>query len=138
MHHIDMPSEFLPVSRVRIQPAIGAASAEGAIMRSMRYDGPGPVSGKTIMDHVYTDPDVQEIRFVGLLPSGKEGELESCLVLLTDPLRIEYFQRSRATRKRVPSDALLEGTIKAVEATLALARAAQAEADDPTFVGVKA
>jgi len=138
MHQIDNPSNFLPVSRVRVQPASGPAAADGALWRSMRYDGAGPSSGKTVSQHVYVDAEARQIRFVGLLPSGTEGGLETCLQLLLDPTRIELYQRRRDTGERVALETPREEAEQAVSATLALARAAQAEADDPTCVGRKA
>lgn len=138
MHQIDHPSEFIPVSRVRVQSAAGPAFADGALWRSMRYDGAGPSSGKTLTQHVYTDAEARRIRFVGLLPNGREGELETCLDLLLDPPRMELYQRRRDTRERVALETPREEAERSVRATLALARASQAEADDPTCVGIKA
>lgn len=138
MHQIDNPSAFLPVSRVRVQPATGAAFAEGALWRSMRYDGTGPLAGKVLTEHIYADAEARRIRFVGLQSNGKEGEYETCLELHTDPLRIELYRRERATGKRVVSETPLEEVIEAMNITLRLARAAQAEADDPMCIGVKA
>ena len=47
-------------------PAEGDAGDDGALWRSMKYHGAGPLSGVTIVEHIYANPAAGEIRFVGL------------------------------------------------------------------------
>ena len=137
MNQIDAPARFLPVSSVSVRPAEGEAFHDGALWRSMVFNGPGPLHGSTIREHIYANPREGEIRFVALAPDGSEGELEVVSALLRKPMRIEYYQRHRETFERVHWDAPLSTAMRAVETVTALAKAKEAEVLDPHFVGTK-
>jgi hypothetical protein len=109
-----------------------------ASVEQPRCNLPPPPRYPALPQHVYADAEARQIRFVGLLPSGAEGGLETCLQLLLDPARIELYQRRRETGERVPLEIPRGEAERSVLATLTLARAAQGEADDPTSVGRKA
>lgn len=130
MRKIDGPEHFLPVSHVSVRMATELAAAEqGALWRSMRFDGDGPLHGATVREHIYASKIDGEIRFVALDEAGRnEGELEVVNALHREPLRIEYYQRRVLTRERVPWAAPRASAAGAIEATVALARAAEAAA----------
>lgn len=138
MHKIDHPERFLPVSKVSVRPAVGPAAFEGALWRSMQYDGPGPLHGQTVVEHIYADGVEGEIRFVGLDAKGSEGPLEIVNTLLRNPLRIEYYQRDRVTLQRVSWAAPVASAADAIEATLRLAQAAERQAADASDFGLRA
>ena len=64
--------------------------------------------------------------------------LETVHKLISKPLRIEYFLRDRETLERVESDEPLPAARVAIETTIALAKAKEAQECDPNFVGIKA
>ena len=138
MNKIDAPDRFLPVSSVFVRPAEGDAGDDGALWRSMKYHGAGPLSGVTIVEHIYANPAAGEIRFVGLGDDGRETDLEVVNALLTKPLRIEYYQRDRTTRARVPWDAPRDSAMRAIEITIAMAQAKEIHLCDSNYVGSKA
>lgn len=139
MNVIDMPGRFLPVSRVSIRPPTDMDAAEdGAIWRSLTFNGPGLLHGATIMEHIYANPSTGTIRFVRLDQRGKEGELEVIHQLAGDPMRIEYFQRHRASLERAHWGFPRETALQAIETTIALSVAQECQQSDPGFVGVKA
>ena len=138
MNVIDAPSKFFPVKSVFVRPAEGEAGEDGALWRSMVYAGSGPKKGATIVEHIYANPARGEIRFVGLTEDGREGETETVHKLISKPLRIEYFLRDRETLERVESDEPLPAARVAIETTIALAKAKEAQECDPNFVGIKA
>lgn len=126
MNAIDMPERFLPVTSVSVRAAIGHAASEGALWRRMVLDG-APVT-----EHVYASPTAGEIRFVPV-DGEQEGALEVINSLHRSPLRIEHYQRDRTTLQRVHWSAPRPRTIAAIEATVQLAKAAEAEAADTSF-----
>ena len=139
MSKIDQPGRFLPVSSVSVQAASGAAAEEGALWRSMVFDGAG--TSVQIVEHIYANPSSGEIRFVAVEGSGhtwSEGSLEVVNVLHTKPLRIEYYQRHRHTGERIDWLAPLQSVVGAIEATHALAQAAETLAADASDFGSKA
>jgi len=140
MFGIDGADRFLPVTSVSVRAAHGAAAEEGAVWRSMKYEGPGPLQGQTIFEHCYADRETGEIRFVGLEGPRRqrEGATEYVHALHTDPLRIEYYRRERLTRRRVAWAAPKEEALRPIEATIALARAADMHAADSSQFGGKA
>jgi hypothetical protein len=138
MNKIDMPARFLPVSSVFVRPATGDAGDDGALWRSMVFNGPGPLGGTTIVEHIYANPSAGVIRFVALDPDGSESEYEEVNALASSPLRIEYFRRHRETRERVHDPAPRSSALHAIATTIAHARSKEAQQLDPTFVGSKA
>lgn len=126
MFNIDGADRFHPVTSVTVRAAHGDAADAGAVWRSMKYVGPGPLNGQTIVEHVYTDSSEGLIRFVRLEgPRQREGPLEVVHMLHRDPLRIECFQRNRLTLERVHWPVPLKSVAEAIKATVALARAAE-------------
>ena len=139
MNMIDAPQRFLPVSSVHVRPAQGDAGDDGALWRTMTYTGQGPMHGRVLVQHIYANPAAGEIRYVGLDADGRsEGECEIVNVLRRDPMRIEYYQRKVETRERVHWEAPRANALKAMETTIALARAQEVQQSDPNFVGIKA
>eukprot|EP00325_Prymnesiales_sp_UTEX-LB-985_P015324 CAMPEP_0174763362 /NCGR_PEP_ID=MMETSP1094-20130205/110242_1 /TAXON_ID=156173 /ORGANISM="Chrysochromulina brevifilum, Strain UTEX LB 985" /LENGTH=181 /DNA_ID=CAMNT_0015969319 /DNA_START=1 /DNA_END=546 /DNA_ORIENTATION=- len=138
MNKIDMPQRFLPVSSVSVRPAMGDAGDDGALWRSMRFEGPGALHGSLIVEHIYANPAAGMIRFVTLNADGSEGDLEVINALLTAPIRIEYYQRRRLGLERVHWAAPLSSASHAIATTVALARAQEAQQLDPSFVAAKA
>ena len=139
MFHIDGIDRFYPVSSVSVRAAHGAAAEEGAVWRSMKFNGPGPLQGKTIVQHIYADREQGKIRFVGLEGKRqKEGPLEEINLLRTDPLCIEYYQWNRLTKERVHWTAPRSSAIEAIEATVRLAKAAENHAAASDDFGGKA
>ena len=138
LNHIDAPQRFWPVSSIFVQPAQGEAGDDGALWRSMKFDGDGPSQGTTIVQHIYANPAKGEIRFIGLGEDGSESEVEVVNKLLTRPLRIEYFQRHRETLERIHWDAPIASTMRAIETTITMAKSKQAQMCDPNFVASKA
>lgn len=139
MLKIDGVDRFLPVSHVRVgQPVDANAAAEGALWRTMRFDGPGPMKGSTIMEHIYVSPADGEIRFVGLDAAGAEGPLEVVNAMRRNPLRIEYFQRRVGTDERVEWPVSLVHATGPIDVTVAMARAADEQAADCNAHSAKA
>ena len=126
------PQLFLPVSRVML------SRQQQPTLRTMTFDGPGPMHGDAVTEHIYLSSGAGEIMFVPL--DGKDSRNEHLFevvhALRTDPLRIEYFQRNRRSKER--TEALLsniylnayesESSVRAIEATFELAREIEAEA----------
>ena len=88
-------TDFLPVTDVVWE------DKPDYLWRSMKFAGPGPMNGKTIIEKIYADRKKGEIRFVDLDASGKETGSEVINALLKSPPRIEYYQRSTTTKERV-------------------------------------
>ena len=126
MNAIDMPERFLPVTSVSVRAALGHAAAEGALWRRVVLDG-APMT-----EHVYANPAAGEIRFVPV-DGEQEGLLEVVHELQRSPLRIEHYQRDRVTLQRVHWSAPRPRIVAAIEATVQLAKAAEAEAADTSF-----
>ena len=126
MNAIDMPERFLPVTNVSVRAAIGHAASDGALWRRLIIDG-SPVT-----EHIYTSPAAGEIRFVPV-DGEQEGALEVVNELHRSPLRIEHYQRDRMTLQRVHWSAPRSRIIAAIETTVELAKAAEAEAADTSF-----
>ena len=126
------PQLFLPVSRVKL------SRQQQPTLRTMTFDGTGPMHGEAITEHIYLSSGAGEIMFVPLDGEDSRNEhlFEVVHALRTDPLRLEYFQRNRHTKER--SEALLsniylnaherESSVRAIEATFELAREIEAEA----------
>jgi len=128
MAHIDMPGRFHPTVRhCAVRAATGPPADEGALWRSLTFD-----DGETVTEHAYASPAEGEIRFVRL-EGPHEGAFEVVHALHTAPLRIEHFQRDRASLQRVPWSAPRAQVVAAIDATVRLARAAEAEAADSSF-----
>ena len=123
MNRIDAPGRFISVPvRVHVRPAEGAAGDDGALWRSVAFDG-GEQEGTTVVEHVYTNPSKGEIRFVALEADGRtEANLEIVNALLKSPLRIEYFCRDRNTLQRVHWDEPRARVSSVIDATVALAK----------------
>lgn len=139
MFNIDGADRFLPVSSVTIRPALGDAAEDGGLWRSMKFHGPGPLQGKTVREHIYADTSQEQIRFVELKgPQQREANLEVVHILHKNPLCIEYFQRDRHTRERVNWDTPVQIVAKAIDATIALARAGESHAAAVDDFGGKA
>ena len=126
MNAIDMPERFLPVTSVSVRAAIGHAASEGALWRRLVIDG------TPMTEHVYANPAAGEIRFVPV-DGEQEGALEVVNELHRSPLRIEHYQRDRTTLQRVHWSAPRPRIVAAIEATVQLAKAAEAEAADTSF-----
>jgi hypothetical protein len=137
MNAIDAPGRFSSVSSVFVRPAEGEAGDDGALWRSMRYDGDGPLHGTTVVEHIYANPGRGEIKFVAV-DEGGESEHEVVHKLLTKPLRIEYFRRHRDTLERVQWDEPRASASRAIEITIAMAKAKEQQLCDPDFVAAKA
>ena len=105
---------------------VGHAAAEGALWRRVVLDG-APMT-----EHVYANPAAGEIRFVPV-DGEQEGVLEVVHELQRSPLRIEHYQRDRVTLQRVHWSAPRPRIVAAIEATVQLAKAAEAEAADTSF-----
>ncbi|KAL1515723.1 hypothetical protein AB1Y20_002339 [Prymnesium parvum] len=129
---IDGADRFLPVTSVSVRPAHGAAAEEGAVLRAMTLD-----DGTKVVEHVYADRLEGLIRFVQL-EGAREGELEVVHVMHSSPLRLEYYQRHRLTGERVFWDAPRRVMTEAIDATVALARAAESHAAATDDFGGKA
>ena len=84
------------------------------------------------------NPALGEIRYVPLDDDGCELQEEVVNKLQTKPLRIEHFMRDRETRERVHWAAPRSDTMRAIETTVAMAKAKAIQECDPTFVGAKA
>lgn len=136
MHHIDMPHRFLPVSNVSVRAALGDAGEDGALWRSMKFDG------SIVKQHIYVNPSAGEIRYVKLADGDHDAELDTEIVhslrKVDGAFAIECFQRHRDTMERIPWSASRAITARAIEATITLARAAARAADDPTSFAEKA
>ncbi len=104
----------------------------------MTYNGPGPLNGTTIVEHIYANPAAGVITFVALETDGTEGEYEEVNALLHEPMRIEYFRRHRASQERTHWELSRTSALHAIETTIANARSKEAQQQDPTFVGAKA
>ena len=130
MGHVDTPERFDPtIAHVSVRAASGDAFFEGALWRSLTR-----TDGETSVEHCYANPMDGEIRFVRLVqPGDQEGPLEVVLELHRVPLRIEHYQRERLTLRRVHWDAPRARIAASVDATVRLARAAEAEAMDVSF-----
>ena len=129
MAHIDMPGRFTPgIRHCAVRAATGPAADEGGLWRSLTFD-----NGDTVAEHAYASPADGEIRFVRLDGSHDEGVLEVVHALYKAPLRIEHYQRDRTTLERVPWSEPRARVAAAIEETVRLARAAEAEASDATF-----
>ena len=131
MNAIDMPERFRPdVKHVSVRAAIGPAADEGALWRSLTL-----ADGQERAEHVYASPMDGEIRFVQLEPGTQiETSLEVVNALHRSPsLRIEHFLRDRHSTERVHWSEPRASVATALEATVRLARAAEAEARDSTF-----
>ena len=126
MNAIDMPERFLPVTSVSVRAAIGHAASEGALWRRLVLDG------TPTTEHIYANPAAGEIRFVPV-DGEQEGALEVVNELHRSPLRIEHYQRDRTTLQRVHWSAPRPRIVAAIEATVQLAKAAEAEAADTSF-----
>lgn len=116
-------ADFLPVTDVACEDKDGGAYK----WRSMKFVGPGPMHGATIVEHIYADRATGEIRFVGLDAEGSESGEEVVNVLLRDPLRIEYYKRSTASHDRLHWPAPLAGVVSAIDKTVEVAKASCAE-----------
>jgi hypothetical protein len=133
MSSIDQPGRTMEgVTSVILQPATGDAGAEGALWRRM------VVHDDTYIEHIYANPARGEIRRIALEDDGSEGDLEVVNQLRKSPLRIEIFQRQRSTLERTPYRAPLVAAIAAVDMTIALARAKEAQEADACYFGSKA
>jgi len=106
-------ADFLPVVDV-------VASDElGFTWRTMTFNGPGPMHGQVIVEHIYADAAKREIRFV-LTKEGVETDTEVINALLLKPMRIEYYQRAATTKERLLWMAPKSGTADAIEKTIAI------------------
>ena len=94
---IENVSDFLPVLDVVCEKR----ERGECVWRTMKFNGPGPLNGKVIVEHIYADASAGEIRFVNLDADGKETDTEVVNVMLRDPLKIEYYQRSVASKERL-------------------------------------
>jgi len=112
---IKQPNLFIPVVNVKI------TDCEGFVKRSMEFAGDGPVAGTVVEENIYTDVKSGEIRSVRLDKDGKETDMEIINVLHKDPVRIEYFQRSRSTKERVPFKAPKAGGLATIAKTIEMA-----------------
>lgn len=137
MNVIDAPQRFYPVSSVTVRPAMGDAGDDGALWRSMTYVD-GPLKGSVLVEHIYANPSAGEIRFVSLDEDGQESELEVVNQLHRSPLKIEYYLRDRESLERLHWDAPKADAMRAIDTTVAMARAKEIQQCDPTFVGNKA
>ena len=128
--HVDMPQRFTSsITHAAVRAATGPAALDGALWRSLTLTG-----GETVTEHVYANPADGEIRFVRLEPDEREGPHEVVLeVLRGPPMRIEHYQRDRASLERVHWSASRVEVAATVDATVRLARAAEAEAQDVSF-----
>jgi len=132
MNQIDMPARFLPVSSVSVRPAEGDAGDDGALWRSMTYNG------MVIQEHIYANPSRGLIRFVELEADGSEGGLEVINLLHKSPLRMEYYQRHRTSLERTHWTVPKTDVMGAIRTIIALARAQEQQRLDPGFVAAKA
>lgn len=132
---IDHPGRAIPgVTSVSVLPAQGDAGLEGGLWRKMA------VNGEVILEHIYANPALGQVRRVALLPDGKtESEQELVTQLRTAPhLHIEIFARDVNSLERIHSDEPLALAVLAVEQTVALACAKEAQEQDDSFHGNKA
>lgn len=132
---IDHPGRAIPgVTSVSVLPAQGDAGLEGGLWRKMAVDG------EVILEHIYANPALGCIRRVGLLPDGKtEGEQELVTQLRTKPhLHVEVFARDVNSLERIHSDEPLALAKLAIEQTVKLACAKEAQEQDGSFHGNKA
>mmetsp|Transcript_1279 Transcript_1279/g.2240 ORF Transcript_1279/g.2240 Transcript_1279/m.2240 type:complete len:159 (+) Transcript_1279:129-605(+) len=114
---IKRPQDFLPVINVLCEDRDGATGLH--VWRTMDFTGPGPMHGKTIVEHIYADETAGEIRFVVQNDStGSETDTEVVNVLLRDPLRIEYCMRSVASKERKDWKAPLPSCVIAINLTI--------------------
>ena len=135
MSSIDHPSSTIRgVTSVLVQPALGDAGFEGALWRKMVVDG------TTHVEHVYANPAIGVIKRVPLEADGKtEGKVEHVTQLSAKPeLHIELFSRETMSLQRVQSCMPLAAADFAVEQTVALARAKEAQETDCNFHTAKA
>ena len=131
MNAVDVPERFRPdVKHVSVRAALGPAADEGALWRSLAM-----ADGQVRTEHVYASPMDGEIRFVQLEPgTERETSLEVVNALHRSPsLRIEHFLRDRHSAERVHWSEPRASVAAALEATVRLARAAEAEALDSSF-----
>lgn len=135
MSQIDQPQRFFPaVKSCTVRPALGDAGEDGALWRSLVRDGYAE-----LVEHVYANPAMGEVRYVRLGADGAEGEVEVISkVHRGEPVRVEYYQRNRFTNQRVPLTASKSEVIEALGRAVDLARAAQAQAQDACDFGGKA
>mmetsp|Transcript_18545 Transcript_18545/g.36385 ORF Transcript_18545/g.36385 Transcript_18545/m.36385 type:complete len:222 (-) Transcript_18545:23-688(-) len=109
--------DFLPVTDVQVE------ARDGMIWRSMRFVGSGPMQGRVLLQHIYVYEGRGEIRFVPVDSDGREAETEVVNALLKEPLRIEYYMRSVASKERVHWSAPLQRTVAAINLTVSIANA---------------
>lgn len=109
-------ASFLPVAEVHCE------DKPEFVWRSMVFVGPGPMNGTTMVENIYSDRSTGEIRFVVLDPAGHESDEEIINVLLKNPLRIEYYKRSRASKQRVHFPAPQASVVDSINKTVALAK----------------
>ena len=135
MAAIDHPARTIPgVSSVTVQPALGDAGMDGALWRRMVVDG------ETIVEHIYANPTLGTVRRIALRTDGKEGDLEivNHLRVKDGALRIEVYQRDQHTLEREFYSMPLASATFTIEATVALARAKEAQEQDACFHANKA
>ena len=132
MASIDHPGRTVPgVTSVMVQPALGEAGLEGGLWRRMVVDG------ETINEHIYANPALGLIRRVMLNADGKtEGSLEMVSVLRAKPhLHMEIFVRDKESLAKVHSNQPMAFAKLAVDRTVELARAKEAQEQDCSFHG---
>ena len=135
MASIDHPRSTIPgVSTVTVAPALGDAGLEGGLWRKMVVDG------KTVFEHIYANPAAGQVRRVELKEDARtEGDLERVTQLRAEPhLHIEVYVRDVNSLERVHSEEPLTLARLAVEQTVTLARAKEAQEQDSSFHGNKA
>jgi hypothetical protein len=134
MAAVDQPARVMGgVEAVTVRAALGAAGDEGALWRSLT------VRGESLIEHIYCNPALGEVRRVPLQPDGSEGPLEIVhAVARKPPLRIEVYQRERHSLARTDWSVPLEDVAASVEATIQLARAKAQQDGDACYFGTKA
>ena len=70
--------------------------------------------------------------------TGEAAVAAGVTIELTKPLRIEYFRRHRDTLERVQWDEPRASASRAIEITIAMAKAKEQQLCDPDFVAAKA
>mmetsp|Transcript_77644 Transcript_77644/g.214568 ORF Transcript_77644/g.214568 Transcript_77644/m.214568 type:complete len:177 (+) Transcript_77644:14-544(+) len=119
------PEDFLPVKDGECR-----SLGEATLWRRMTFFGPGPLHGITVYEHIYMDEVKLEIRFVHLADDGQEGPTETVNALLLRPNRLEYYERDRATCRRVHWPAPQAVVMQSIERTVELALSQPAGDDE--------